>query len=859
MAAGPRRDLRDALFQLYVEADRPTLEDVAALLASDDDLPGSPGKDVIHRILSGRAGPATQQDTVSVAVALSRIAGRGDGGVLADNVRRLWVAAEMAPPPPPVARLGRPVRECDPIALEVHRAIDLPGGDQSSSMLPAYVPRAHDARLTEIVTAAADGVSGLALLIGESSTGKTRACWEAIQSLPDRWRVWHPIEPSRPDATAAALAEVGPHTVVWLNEAQEYLRTSDHAVGERIAAGLRALLADPTRAPVLVLATLWPEHWWTLASRPARGDVDAHAQARELLAAGSDLRVPDMFSATDLQTLRQAAAGDPRLAHAAAQAERGRITQHLAGVPALAARYRNAMPTARAVIEVAIDLRRLGHPPSIPRRVLEEAAPGYLDDHDWDLAGDAWLDQALDYTGTPCHGVPGPLSRIRPRPGAEIPDGPCYRLADHVDQVGRTVRAGVFPPASFWAAAASIGDVAVLREFGRQADRRGRHQRGVQMYRLAAGRGDTAALRALARRRLWTGDADGAQTLYQDAVVRGDTPALLDLAMLREQAGDTAGAQDLTIRATLAGLPLALTMLASRRTDLGDAAGVEALYREAADRGINFALRELGLLRERAGDDAGAATLYREAAHREAAYQEETDALRQRLLERKGTGDTVGAEILNRQVSDRAAVAFGNVHALRDLMRLRGWDDDIADIEVLAVRAADCGDTGPLRELADRRRDAGDHARAEALYRQLADRRDFTPPWDPAEWRERVVPATDTATPSRHDAREAERLLGSAWRREHAGDLTGAAALAVQAAERGNDTYALHALARHRAGAGDPTGAEVLYRHAIDRGDASAVVALARLRQESGDTVGGNRILQFGLTDDGAVATSIDF
>ncbi|MGH8878930.1 MAG: hypothetical protein ACRD0P_16595 [Stackebrandtia sp.] len=97
----------------------------------------------------------------------------------------------------------------------------------------------------------------IAVLVAGSSAGKTRACWEALHPLRDRkgWRLWHPFDPTRPEAAIQALDTVGPRTVVWLNKTQEYLGGED---GERVAAKLRTLLADPGRAPVLVLGTLWP-------------------------------------------------------------------------------------------------------------------------------------------------------------------------------------------------------------------------------------------------------------------------------------------------------------------------------------------------------------------------------------------------------------------------------------------------------------------------------------------------------------------------------------------------------------------------------------------------------------------------
>jgi hypothetical protein len=375
---GPARELRDTIYRLYLEAGAPTLDDLAARIGADETLPGAPKRDVISRIISGREVPATQQDAVTAAVALARDTDR-DPVEIADQVRRLWIAAKMARPAPP-SRLGQPVGDCDPLALEVHRAIEVTG-DGDPPPLPPYVRRVHDARLDEVIAAVVAGSSRLAVLVGGSSTGKTRACWEAVQALPGRWWLWHPYDPSKPEAAAHALAKVGPYTVVWLNEAQHYLLPTDPVLGERIAAGLRTLLADPARGPVLVLATIWPQYWTTLTTPPPAGQPNPYAQARQVLA-GTDIRVPDAFTPADLQQLRAAAAGDARLRHAAGHAADGRVTQHLAGVPELLARYRHAEPAARAVIDVAIDARRLRHPIPIPLTLLERAAPGYLTDHE---------------------------------------------------------------------------------------------------------------------------------------------------------------------------------------------------------------------------------------------------------------------------------------------------------------------------------------------------------------------------------------------------------------------------------------------------------------------------------------------
>ena len=202
--------------------------------------------------------------------------------------------------------LGRPLtEETDPFALEVHRPVKPDAGtSRDLPQLPPYVRRPHDEELARVTQAATESRSGIAVLVGGSSTGKTRACWETLQiirddSIPDApWRLWHPIVPSHPEAVLKDLPNVTPHTVIWLNEAQLYLGAPN---GDEVAAALRELLRDDKCAPILILATLWPEHWSTLTTRPGYSAPDPHAQARELLA-GRDINVPPAFNETQLAT-----------------------------------------------------------------------------------------------------------------------------------------------------------------------------------------------------------------------------------------------------------------------------------------------------------------------------------------------------------------------------------------------------------------------------------------------------------------------------------------------------------------------------------------------------------------------------
>ena len=357
----------------------------------------------------------------------------------------------LARPDSDVTVAGRPLEDVtDPFDLEVHRPVQPEDAPPGLPVLPPYVPREHDTALGQVVHVAAEGRNGIAVLVGGSSTGKTRACWEALQLLRDQdpaWRLWHPIDPTRPDAALAELKGVGPRTVIWLNEAQFYLDPAETGLGEKVAAGLRELLRDPSRAPVLVLATMWPQFWHALTARPPDGALDTHAQARELLA-GHDITVPDAFTPAQMDQLTQTA--DVRMMLAARSAPDGEVIQFLAGAPELLARYRHAPPAAKALISAAMDARRLGMGAGLPQAFLEAAVPGYLTDAQWDALGGDWLEQALAYTAVPCKGTRGPLTRIRPRPARPAAPsrgdqpastaaaaGPLYRLADYLDQYGR--------------------------------------------------------------------------------------------------------------------------------------------------------------------------------------------------------------------------------------------------------------------------------------------------------------------------------------------------------------------------------------------------------------------------------------
>ncbi len=481
---GPLRDLRDLLHELYLEAGAPTLDDIAERVSGDIPGPGAPGRDTVRRILASAETPPSQADLTAVITVLARLA-RRDPADAADRGREMWRRARLGSP------AGLPIRSLtDPFSLGVHRAIDAGGQAAGMTGLPAYVPRPHDDHLAAVVRRVTAGHSAVAMLVGDSSTGKTRACWEAVRLLPGGWRLWCPADPGRPETTALALSSLAPRTVVWLDESQSYLLTPAGGTGERVAAGLRALVSDPERGPVLVLGTLWPEYWAALTAAPAAsGGTDPRTQARALVT-GAAIHVPGCFTGSSLEAVRGAAGGDPRLERAYAGARDGRITQYLTGVPGVVERYRNAPAPAKAVIEAAMDARRTGHGPSLPHALLRTAAFDYLTDHEYGSLPRDWFERALAYA---C-GAHGPLTRVRPRhdePSAH----PRYRLAGCLEQLGRAERRTRPAPAALWDALASHADPEDLPRLAAQARARGLYHHALLLYGAAATAGDPDAPR----------------------------------------------------------------------------------------------------------------------------------------------------------------------------------------------------------------------------------------------------------------------------------------------------------------------------------------------------------------------------
>ncbi|MES0837319.1 tetratricopeptide repeat protein [Nocardiopsis tropica] len=726
----------------------------------------------------------------------------------------------------------RPVGSWSAQRLGVHAAI--PGQAaraQSGFALPRYVPRPHDAKLrTSLAAAAAEGARPQMVVVrGASCTGKTRTAYEAVRTaVPGDFDLLFPADAEGLLAVLAADA-LGPRTVLWLNEAQEYLDTSK---GEAVAAALLRRL--DAAGPLIVVATLWPDHDQTLTRRPSSDADDHHPKARDLLAQAHYAYVPDSFTG-HMDAVRAAARDDGSLA-AAAQTGGAGLTQILAAGPDLVEHYEHPVGGhglyGRALISAAMDAHRLGAAAPLPLDFLRAAAPGYLTDTERAAASPDWFTGALAYARTRVKDTTRPFQEV-PRPSGMGALPGVVRLADFLQQHGRRTRRPWCPPASFWdAATAHLTDPNDLFSLGEAAHKRSRHRHTAHLYCAAVDAGSILAVREWAWMREEAGDHENAERFALRAADAGSTSELMDFALMRGQAGDHQGAERLLRQAADAGDTEAPAKLARMREEAGDREGAERLLRHFADAGNTGALTELARIREEAGDREGAERLLRQAADAGNIL-----AVKELTRIREAAGDHESAERFALRASDAGAT-----YTLKDLAKLREETGDHESAERFALRAHEAGNPSALSDLIEMREKAGDHQGAERLVRQAADA-GFGNCWGfLAELREKAGDHQGAERLLRHfvepgDTYTLEKLTRL---REEAGDREGAERLLRHFADAGN-TSALTGLARMREEAGDREGAERLLRQAADAGNISALANLIRLREEAGDREGAER------------------
>ena len=677
-------------------------------------------------------------------------------------------AAEAAAP-----GMSRPVTTWDAHRLGVHHAItadSVPG--QALPDLTAYVPRAHDARLRELLAAPVRPV--MVVLVGGSSTGKTRAAVEAVREcLPD----WSLLRPADAAGLMSQLhsGAVSPRTVLWLNETQIFLRDWPD-----VASALRDLLAGDD--PVAVIGTMWPEFWKELTSRPEAREQDVNHQDRELLLQDAErVDVPETFTGTDLAELRRQLAADPRLAAAAEAARRdGKVIQVLAGGPELVQRHEHPADVGdrfgNAVLTAAMDARRVGYETPISTPFLEQAAPAYISSSDRAGTPGTWFATGLGHAAREIRGIAA-LTAQRDQPGFGPKDE--YVLHDYLDQYARAARRGVLVPGAVWDAltvhalnpgdqagaaqqaqwlglyryavalarpAAEAGDSAAMQLLAFRLDEAGHADEAEQWRRRAAEAGEPVAVQLMAQRLDERGDHEGAEAILRNSAARGDASAILSLAGRLDAAGQRLEAEHLLAQGADSGGTGVMENLESRLREEGRREEAEVWLRRAAEAGDIFAMQRLAGRLDEVGQAEEAETWLVRAAELddhfahfvrlrlyqrldEAGRPDEADRWLRRDIEAGDTsflwilagrleqsGRAEEAEVLRQRARD-AGEYMALYPAIAELEQAGGGLDDF---EQLLRRPAEAGELFAMQTLARKFDEAGRETEANQWLGDLA-------------------------------------------------------------------------------------------------------------------------------------------
>jgi TPR repeat protein len=120
----------------------------------------------------------------------------------------------------------------------------------------------------------------------------------------------------------------------------------------------------------------------------------------------------------------------------------------------------------------------------------------------------------------------GPLTRIRPRRGAPAHHQPHYRLADFLEEHGRTTRRLDHSPNGFWEALVDHAHRPDLTDLAQSAGERGLVSPALRLFTAAYEAGQSDGLRAVGTLLHRAGRIDDAIAWYQRANEAGDSASL---------------------------------------------------------------------------------------------------------------------------------------------------------------------------------------------------------------------------------------------------------------------------------------------------------------------------------------------
>ncbi len=387
--------------------------------------------------------------------------------------------------------------------------------------LPGYVPRLFDPDLRQQIE---DGTRQgcFIVLIGGSSTGKTRSLYEAVRAEAEQWWL---AQPADTRDIYRLLDEPDRPAVVWLDELARFF--------DQTPALTKPQVARLVRAGHIVVGTLWFEDYVARMDSRATG-----AAERELLLFAEKIDVPRYFRPEEHQSARRLAATDSAI-RAALDAPDDGLTQVLAAGPELMRRWVHAPPYARAALTAAADSRRLGILSPLPPNLLLNAMSGYLSRPARATSRENWLNEVKSYAAQPINETS--LAALLQEAGERSGTPPGYRAADFLAQQLRAQRRVQCPPESLWMALIDhLDSKDEIRRLGDAAAARMRQPLRARALQRLIALGDGDACIELAFLLIRRDDFDAAESVLVDGA-RGqrDTrtaTALVEVMTLRERA-----------------------------------------------------------------------------------------------------------------------------------------------------------------------------------------------------------------------------------------------------------------------------------------------------------------------------------
>jgi tetratricopeptide (TPR) repeat protein len=273
---------------------------------------------------------------------------------------------------------------------------------------PPYVPRAWvDAEIRRLL----DAGERFVLAVGDSKSGKSRSMAEMLRRLRPQAQL---IVPAVGDPTALPklarlpLPARAEGSVLWLDDIDRYLGPG--------GLDLKVLLAfQQQEATVVGTITARRYHDLVTARTAAgahdvRGMTDAAAQAGRLLLRAKVVRVASSPSPEDLAAARELYPEEDFRT-------RG-IGEQMVAAPMIEDLYaaaRESCPEGWAVVQAAVDWRRIGVAGPVSRQILRSLFPRYLFEAAPHLdPGDARFADGVDWACRPLSGTIALLSRARP-------------------------------------------------------------------------------------------------------------------------------------------------------------------------------------------------------------------------------------------------------------------------------------------------------------------------------------------------------------------------------------------------------------------------------------------------------------